>query len=82
MEKFLTLFEPNRQMIVSADVFTNGLGTVLCQNQLDGSLKLIPYVSKAMTECEQRYAQIEKEALALTWACERLNQYLLGNKFY
>ena len=34
-----------------------------------------------MTECEQRYAQIEKEALALTWACERLNQYLLGSKF-
>ena len=34
-----------------------------------------------MTECEQRYTQIEKEALALTWACERLNQYLLGTRF-
>ena len=34
-----------------------------------------------MTETEQRYAQIEKEALALTWACERLSQYLLGSRF-
>ena len=34
-----------------------------------------------MAETEQRYAQIEKEALALTWACDRLNQYLLGSKF-
>ena len=34
-----------------------------------------------MTETDQRYAQIEKEASALTWACDRLNQYLLGSKF-
>ena len=34
-----------------------------------------------MTETEQRYAQIEEKALALTWACDRLNQYLLGSKF-
>ena len=34
-----------------------------------------------MTPTEQRYAQIKKEALALTWACDRLNQYLIGFKF-
>ena len=31
--------------------------------------------------CEKRYAQIEKEALALTWACDRMSQYVLGSKF-
>ena len=34
-----------------------------------------------MTETETHYAQIEKEALATTWACERLSTYILGRKF-
>ena len=34
-----------------------------------------------MTETETRYAQIEKEALATTWACERFSTYILGMKF-
>ena len=28
-----------------------------------------------------RYAQIEKEALALTWSCEKFSYYILGSKF-
>ena len=30
---------------------------------------------------QQRYAQVEKEALAITWGCERFLQYLLGLPF-
>lgn len=34
-----------------------------------------------MIPTKQRYAQIEKEALALTLACKRLNKYLMGSNF-
>ena len=34
-----------------------------------------------MTDTERRYAQIEKEALATTWACEKFASYILGMKF-
>ena len=39
------------------------------------------YTSRSMTETEQRYAQIEKEVLAVTWACEKFSDYLLGQEF-
>ena len=38
-------------------------------------------MSRSMTLTESRYVQIEKEALALTWACERYSDYLIGLQF-
>ena len=49
--------------------------------QSHGSWKPVTYASRSMTETEQRYAQIEKEALATTWACEKFSNYLLGSHF-
>ena len=34
------------------------------------------YASRSMSET--RYAQIEEEALAITWACEKFSTYILG----
>ena len=35
-----------------------------------------------MTETEYYYAQIEKEALATTWACDKFASYILGKKVH
>lgn len=45
-------------------------------------LKAIAFISTSMTLTEQRYAQIEKEALGFTWACECPSDYLIGVKFH
>ena len=78
----LALFDPNRETVVSADASSFGLGAVLLQKQQTGDFKPVAYISRSMTPTEQRYAQIEKEALAFTWACERLADYLIGLKFH
>ena len=76
----LSLFDPNLETIISGDASLFGLGAVLKQRQKTGELKPVAYVS--MTPTEMIYAQIEKEALAFTWACEQLSDYLTGLKFH
>ena len=76
----LALYDPNSPTKVCADASSYGLGAVLMQQQ-NSQWRPIAYASRSMTETEQRYAQIEKEALAATWACEKFSSYILGLKF-
>ena len=62
----------------SDDASSFGLGAVLLQEQDNKENKPVAYASRSMTSTEQRYAQIEREALATTWACEKFNDYILG----
>ena len=78
----LALFDPSRETIVSADASSFGLGAVLLQTDENGKTRPVAFASRAMTPTEQRYAQIEKEALAITWACNRFSDFLLGLKFH
>ena len=43
--------------------------------------KPIAYANCSLTPTEERYAVIEKEALSITWTCERLAQYMVGKHF-
>ena len=39
------------------------------------------YASRSLSDAEKRYAVIEKDALATTWASERFSEYVLGIPF-
>ena len=38
----------------------------------------IAYASRALTTCQQHYAQIEKEMLAVAFGCTRFHEYIFG----
>jgi transposase InsO family protein len=77
----LAHYDASRPTVVSADSSSYGLGAVLLQQQTDGSWRPVIYTSRSLTDVEGRYAQVEKECLALTWAAERLADYLIGIRF-
>ena len=60
-------------MTLQVDASQNGLGAALIQNQGP-----VAYASKAMNDTQRRYAQIEKELLAVVFACKRFHQYVYG----
>uniref|UniRef100_A0A9J7WVP0 ribonuclease H n=1 Tax=Cyprinus carpio carpio TaxID=630221 RepID=A0A9J7WVP0_CYPCA len=62
------------------DASDTGLGAVLSQVQ-DGEEHPVVYISRKLSTTEQRYAAVEKEALAVKWAVLELKYYLLGRKF-
>ena len=77
----LAHYSTERETFLATDASNAGLGAVLFQTQDDKSRRPVCYISRSLTDAERNYAVIEKEALAVTWACERLSEYLLGLSF-
>ena len=71
------LYDPNIPQKISADASSYGLGAVLLQKD-GGVWSPVAYASRSLTDTEQCYAQLEKEALTLTWACEKFSDVILG----
>ena len=72
-EPVLKFFDVNEKITISCDASKSGLGAALMQNG-----KPVSFVSRSMTEAETRYAQIEKELLAVLFSLEKFNQYTYG----
>jgi transposase InsO family protein len=76
----LVKFDMDKSHRVTADASQNALGAALLQREERGWCP-VAYASRTLTETEKRYAQIEKEALAVTWACQKFDFYLVGRRF-
>ena len=64
------LYNPEAPTKVSANASSYSLRAVLMQ-KTELSWRPVAYASCSMTDTERRYAQTEKEALAITWACKK-----------
>ena len=62
-----------KPVIIQCDASDSGLGAALLHNGLP-----VAYSSRALTSDETNYAHIEKELLAIVFACEKCDQYVYG----
>uniref|UniRef100_A0A803K3H0 ribonuclease H n=1 Tax=Xenopus tropicalis TaxID=8364 RepID=A0A803K3H0_XENTR len=61
------------ELTVQCDASEKGLGATLMQQGQPGA-----FASRTLSPTEQRYAQIEKECLAIVFGCQKYDQYLHG----
>ena len=76
----LRYYDRNLPVTVQADASLRGLGACLIQKH-KGKDQPIAFASKSLTNAETRYANIERELLAIVFACQRFSTYLLGRSF-
>ena len=71
----LCYYDHKKPLVLSVDASSKGLGAVLIQEE-----KPVAYASRALTKCQQNYAQIEKEALAIAYGCQKFHEYVFGRQ--
>ena len=69
----MSYFDTNKPTELVDDASPIGLGAILIQRASRGEVNTVAYGSRALTDTEQPYSQIEREALAIAWACEHFH---------
>ena len=76
----LRYYDRNLPVTVQADTSLRGLGACLIQKH-NGEDQPIAFASKSLTDTETRYTNIERELLAIVFACQCFSTYLLERSF-
>jgi len=69
----LKLFDPGDAIVLTADASSVAMGAVLMQSSAP-----VEYAVKSLSDTQKIYAQIEKELLAVLFACQRFHSYVYG----
>ena len=75
------VIDTTRPFRLHCDASTAGLGATLEQEQPDGSIRPIVYISRATLDNEQNWTPMELEAGCVVWSIRRLRRYLFGVYF-
>ena len=67
----LKYYDMTEEVTIQCDASEKGLGATLLQNG-----QPVAFASRTLSQVEQRYAQIEKECLAIIFACAKFSQYI------
>jgi hypothetical protein len=69
----LKTFDSKKPIIIQTDTPRDGLGFALIQDS-----HVVSYASRSLNSAEKQYAQIEKEMLAISFACDKFHTFIYG----
>ena len=69
----LANYDPAKELTIKNDASQHGIGSALIQEA-----KPIAYASQTLSDAEQKYAQKEKEMLAVVWGLDKFRRYTYG----
>ena len=75
------VIDTSRPFRLHCDARTASLGATLEQEQSDGSIRPIIYISRATLDNEQNWTPMELEAGCIVWSIRRLRRHLFGVYF-
>ena len=71
----LKFFDAGKPVVLSVDASKSGLGAACLQDDAP-----VAFASRALSDAETRYAQIEKELLAAVFACRKFHDFNYGRR--
>ena len=77
----LSKFDSEATLIVEVDASPVGVGAVLLQKHKNNKISTLSFASRKLSETEQRYSQIDREALSIIFAVNKFEKFILGRKF-
>lgn len=71
----LRFYDVNKPVKLSVDASSKAIGACLMQED-----QPVAFATRALTPAQQNYPQIEKEAMAIRFACKRFHEYVYGKQ--
>ena len=80
-DSLLVHFDNTKPFVLTCDASPYRIGAVLSHTMKDGSNRSIAFASRTLTVAEKKYAQLEKEGLAIVFGTKKFHNYLYGREF-